>query len=204
MLFYFITQLNKSLIYFIIMKEKNRNRRVCPVENAKSLDNVFRKLAHNPKRLLKNYIREGMSVLDVGCGPGFFSIEMAAMVGKTGKVIAADLQEGMLEKVKSKIKGKEIEKHIVLHKCTKNKIGLSENIDFALAFYMVHEVPDQKKFFREIKSILKPGGKIFIIEPRFHVSEKAFENTIGIAKETGFKPVKRENVFLSRAVVLGN
>ncbi len=185
------------------MKKKNRNRRVCPVENAKSLDNVFRKLAHNPKRLLKNYVKEGMAVLDVGCGPGLFSIEMATMVGKTGKVIAADLQEGMLEKVKSKIKGKEIEKWVKLHKCSKNKIGISESIDFVLAFYMIHEVPNQKKFFREIKSILKPGGKIFVIEPRFHVSEKAFENTIGIAKETGFRSVKRENVFLSRAVVLG-
>ncbi len=182
---------------------KNRNRRVCPVENAKSLDNIFRRWAHNPKRLLKNYVKEGMAVLDIGCGPGLFSTEMATMVGKTGKVIAADLQEGMLEKVKSKIKGKEIEKRVVLHKCSKNKIGLSESVDFALAFYMVHEVPNQKKFFREIKSILKPGGKIFVIEPRFHVSEKAFENTIGIAKETGFRPVKRENVFLSRAVVLG-
>ena len=182
---------------------KNRNRRVCPVENAKSLDNIFRKLVHNPKRLLKNYVKEGMAVLDVGCGPGLFSIEMAAMVGKTGKVIAADLQEGMLEKVKSKIKGKEIEKRVKLHKCRKNKIGLSESVDFALAFYMVHEVPNQKDFFRELKSILKPGGKIFVIEPRFHVSEKAFENTIGIAKETGFRSVKRENVFLSRAVVLG-
>lgn len=186
------------------MIEKEKNRRVCPVEAAGSLDNIFRKWIHNPKKLLKDYIKEGMVALDLGCGPGLFSIEMAAMVGKTGKVIAIDLQEGMLEKIKSKIQGKEIEKRIKLHKCEKNKIGISTKADFVLAFYMVHEVPNQMDFFREIKSILKPNGKIFVIEPQFHVSKKAFENTINIAKEIGLKKSKKEKVFFSRAAILEN
>ncbi|NOQ37937.1 methyltransferase domain-containing protein [archaeon] len=182
------------------MEEKGR--RVCPVENAGSLDNIFRKWIHNPKKLLKEYVKEGMIVLDIGCGPGLYSIGMATMVGKTGKVIAADLQDGMLRRLENKIAGKEIEKSIKLHQCKKDKIGISEKADFILAFYMVHEVSDQKKFFREIKSILKPGGKIFIIEPKFHVSKKAFEDTISIAEKTGLKPFKKEKVFFSRAIVL--
>ncbi len=97
------------------------------------------------------------------------------MVGKNGKVIAADLQEGMLNKLKNKIRGKEIESRIEIHKCTNNKIGVIEKVDFILAFYMVHEVSDQMGFFREIKSILKPDGKVFIIEPKFHVSKNDFE-----------------------------
>ena len=181
-----------------------KNRRVCPVENAGSLDNIFRKWVHNPQKLLKNYIHEGMTVLDVGCGPGLFSIEMATMVGKRGKVIAVDLQAGMLKKLKNKITGKEIEKIIELHQCEKNKIGISEKVDFVLAFYMIHEVPSQMSFFKEIKSILKPNGKIFIIEPKFHVSKKAFEDTINIAIKIGLKPSKEENVFFSKAIILKN
>ena len=189
------------------MKEKNmkgKNKRVCPVENAGSLDNVLRKWFQNPKKILSNYVKEGRVVLDVGCGPGLFSIEMAAMVGKTGKVIAADLQEGMLKKVKNKVRGKEIERLIKLHKCEENKIGISEKVDFVLAFYMVHEVLNQREFFNEIKSILKPNGKVLIIEPKFHVSKKAFEDTINIAKEAKLKPVKMEKIFFSRAIVLKN
>ena len=183
---------------------KGKNKRLCPVENAGSLDNVLRKWLHNPKKILGNYVKEGMVVLDVGCGPGLFSMEMATMVGKTGKVIAADLQEGMLKKVKSKIRGKEIERWIKLHKCEENKIGISEKVDFVLAFYIVHEVPNQKDFFNEIKSILKPNGKVLIIEPKFHVSKKTFEDTINIAKEARLKPFKTEKIFFSRAIILKN
>nr|CBH38630.1 hypothetical protein BSM_21070 [uncultured archaeon] len=44
-----------------------------------------------------------MTALDLGCGPGFFSVEMAIMVGEYGLVIATDLQEGLLQKLKNKI-----------------------------------------------------------------------------------------------------
>jgi ubiquinone/menaquinone biosynthesis C-methylase UbiE len=143
-----------------------------------------------------------MTVLDLGCGPGFFSVEMAQMVGRSGRVIAADLQEGMLRKLGDKIRGTELEERITLHKCEENAIGLSEDVDFILAFYVVHEVPDQGGLFHEMKSILKQNGRIFIVEPPFHVSKTAFEETIGRARDAGFTPVGRPRVFLGKAVIL--
>lgn len=71
--------------------------RVMPVENASSLDNLFRRWIQNPSRILDNRVREGMAVLELGCGSGFFTLEIARLVGRSGKVIAADLQDGMLE-----------------------------------------------------------------------------------------------------------
>ena len=50
-----------------------------------------------------------MKVLDIGCGPGFFSIELAKMVGKGGKIFSVDLQEVMLQKIRNKIQGTELE-----------------------------------------------------------------------------------------------
>ena len=75
----------------------DRNKRVCSVEISGSLDNRIRKWLQNPQKILRPYIEEGMTVLDVGCGPGFFSIDIAQMVGKSGRVIASDLQEGTRE-----------------------------------------------------------------------------------------------------------
>jgi ubiquinone/menaquinone biosynthesis C-methylase UbiE len=181
-----------------------KNKRICPVEYAVGLDNSVRRLLQNPRKILKPYIHEGMTVLDLGCGPGFFSIEIAKMLKDSGKVIAADLQEGMLEKVNKKIKGTALEQRITLHKCQEDTIGVIENVDFVLIFYMIHEVPNQNNLLKELESILKPEGKVFIIEPKFHVSKKSFEEMINKTKNIGFQIVDRPKVFISRTVLLTN
>lgn len=180
----------------------NRSNRVCPVERAGSLDNRMRRWLQNPQKLLKPYIKEGMTVLDLGCGPGFFSIEMARMVGTSGQVIASDLQEGMLQKVREKIQGTDLEDRITLHKCEKDTIGVSGTVDFVLAFYIVHEIPDKERFFSEIASLLKPGGLFFIVEPPFHVSKTVMQETVRKAQDAGFTFVEKPKVFLSKTAVL--
>ena len=178
------------------------NKRICPVEYSGGLDNSFRRLLQNPRKILKPYIHEGMTVLDLGCGPGFFSVEIAKMLKDSGKVFAADLQEGMLDRVRQKIRMTALEQRINLHKCQDDSIGVTEAVDFVLVFYMIHEVPNQDNLLRELKSILKPDGKIFIIEPKFHVSKKSFEGMINKIKDIGFEIVDRPKVFISRTVLL--
>jgi ubiquinone/menaquinone biosynthesis C-methylase UbiE len=117
-------------------------------------------------------------------------------------VIASDLQEGMLQKLRDKIQGTELEERITLHRCEEDKLGVSVDVDFVLAFYMVHEVPSVRKFFEEIKSILKPNGQVLVVEPPFRVSRKAFEKTIGKARDAGLKPVGGPKVLLSKTVIL--
>jgi ubiquinone/menaquinone biosynthesis C-methylase UbiE len=126
------------------------------------------------------------------------------MVGRSGRVIASDLQEGMLQKLKDKIQGTELEERITLHQCEADKVGLSVNVDFVLAFYMVHEVPHPKKFFEEIKSILKPDGQMLIVEPPFRVSKRAFEGTIRKARDAGWRAAEGPKVPLSKSVILRN
>lgn len=178
-----------------------RKHRVCPVEIAGILDHRIRSWLQNPQKILRPYIAKGMTVLDIGCGPGFFSIEMAELVGESGRVIAADLQEGMLQKLKSKIQGTALEPRFKLHQCEENIIGVSGKVDFALAFYMLHEVPNQCGFFDEIESILKPGGQVLVVEPPFHVSKSAFKEMIRKAGNAGLELADRPKVFLSKAAV---
>ena len=141
-------------------------------------------------------------MLDVGCGPGFFSIEMAELVGESGIVIAADLQDGMLQKLRKKIRGTELEKRITLHQCEKDRIGVATAVDFVLVFYMFHEVPNQKEFLDEIGSILKPNGRLLIVEPPFHVSTSVFAEMVRKAGNAGFELLERPKVFLSKTAVL--
>ena len=180
----------------------DRKNRVCPVERAGRLDHRIRRWLQNPPKILGPYIEEGMTILDIGCGPGFFSIDMAQMVGKSGLVFASDLQEGMLQILRDKIQGTELEERIILHKSLENKIGVLETFDFILAFYVVHEIPNQADFFNEIESLLKPNGQIFMVEPLFHVSKQAFEDTIKKAHDAGLTVVERPKLFLAKAAIL--
>jgi ubiquinone/menaquinone biosynthesis C-methylase UbiE len=177
------------------------NTQVCPVEKAGALDNKFRKFLQNPQKIVGPYIKKDMTVLDFGCGPGFFSIEMAKMLGN-GKVIAADLQKGMLKKLEEKKSGTYLESKIQLHQCENDEIGLTEALDFVLAFYVVHEVPDKKALFDELYKLLKPNGKIFIAEPLFHVNKSKFEDMLKIASNCGFKVAEKSKLFFSRSVLL--
>ena len=184
--------------------ETERNR-VCPAELANSLDGRLRRWLQNPRAILSPYIKEGMTVLDVGCGPGFFSIELAGMVGRAGKVISADLQDKMLEKLRDKIRGTELEERITIVKCDQGNINVSDRIDFGLAFYMVHEVPDKESFFRQMHSILNEKGRILIVEPKlFHVSRKDFEATTATAEGAGFMIKPASRLPLSWSAVLEN
>ena len=180
----------------------SQQNHLCPAWGAIGLDNSIRKWMHNPQKILKSYIKAGMTVLDVGCGPGFFSIEIAKMLNGSGKVIAADVQEAMLDKVRKKIEGTGLEQTVHLHKSDFESIGIVEKVDFVLAFWMVHEVRNQKKFLNELTSILNHNGLIFIIEPKLHVSKTKFNRAVDLIKESGFSIVERPKVFFSRAMVL--
>ena len=180
----------------------DRKTRVCPVEKAGSLDTKLRRIFQNPRRILSPFVSEGMTAVDLGCGPGFFTIDMALLAGRSGRVIAVDLQDGMLERLREKIAGTQLGERITLHRCEQQRIGLDEEIDFLLAFYLVHEVPDKDRLFREISSLLKRGGTTLIVEPPFHVSEAAFRKTLESAENAGLKLLSRPRMLLQKTAVM--
>jgi ubiquinone/menaquinone biosynthesis C-methylase UbiE len=176
--------------------------RVCPWWLCFTFDNVFRRLLQNPERILKPYIKPGWTVLDVGPGMGYFTLPLARLVGDSGKVIAADLQKEMLEGISRRALRAGVQERIRLNQSTPDSIGISESIDFCLAFWMVHEVPDRARFLAEIAQRLKPQGLFLLAEPKFHVSGKNFNETCQIARNTGLIVMEHPRIFLSNAVLL--
>ena len=182
--------------------EADKKHRLCPVEHAGVLDFVFRRLLQNPRRILRPYVQEGMTALDLGCGPGFFTMEMARLVGQTGKVTAADLQQGMLAIVRKKTEHSVLAERVKLHLSRPDGIGLAEKFDFILVFYMLHEVPDPLLFLLEIKNLLKASGSVLLVEPKWHVSRDEFLNSIGKMKQAGLAAAAEPKIRFSRTIVL--
>ena len=163
---------------------------VCPPWVGYLLLNPLRKLVENPDKMLGQFVRDGMVVLEPGCGMGYFTLPLARMVGPEGRVVAVELQDKMLSALGRRANKAGLSDRIELRQTGAEGLGvedLSGEVDFAAAIHLVHEIPDQALFFAQIWKALKPGGKLLIVEPKGHVSLDQFEQTVAAAKQTGFK-----------------
>lgn len=156
---------------------------VCTWWKAYFFDNVLRRLAHNPAKLLGPYVQPGDHVTDLGCGMGFFSLGLARLVGENGGVTSVDLQPKMLDVLMARARRKGLESRITPVLCTPDRLNAPSGQHFALACWMVHEVPDKAGFFIQVHDMLEPGGRFLVAEPKFHVSEKelAFQKQAALA-----------------------
>ena len=176
-------------------------QRVCPWKHAYLFDNWFRRIFHNPEKLLAPYLKEGMTVMDVGCGMGIFSIGMVKLVGNRGRVISIDVQQEMLDVLMRRAAKAGVAGRIDTHRCDEDKIGVGDTVDFILAFWMVHEIPDTDAFFKQLQSNLVPGGKLLVAEPKFHVDAEIYGEIIKSAEKAGFRQNEERRILFSRACV---
>ncbi len=178
---------------------------VCPVWVGYFLSNPLRKMLQNPESLLSPYVKPGMTVADVGCAMGFFTLPMARMVGADGRVICVDIQDGMLKNLKKRAQKAGIENVMEYRLCDENSFCLAQdaqNIDFIMASAVGHEVPDVSRLFQEIFQALKPGGKLLFSEPAGHVSQEMFNSEQAEAEACGFRILSTPEVRRARTVVL--
>lgn len=178
---------------------------ICPYWLGYFLLCPLRAFAHSPEKVFGDRVREGMTVLDIGCAMGFFSLPLARRVGPAGKVLGVDVQERMLAKMVERARKAGLADRVEPRLCTSESLGLEGlegGIDFALAFAVVHEVPDGCRLFEEVFQALGPGADLVMAEPIFHVRRGAFEAEVEAAEAVGFDVVERPRIPRTHAVVL--
>ncbi len=176
---------------------------ICPVWVGYLLASPLRTISQPPEKILQPYIKSGDTVLDFGSAMGFFSVPIAKMVGLSGKVICVDIQEKMLHRLRARAQKANVLSRIQLKNGgVERLVDCEATVDFALAFAVVHEVPDEVILLKALYRSLKPGGRLLITEPRGHVSQEQFAHTVISAKNVGYAVVDNPTVSRSWAVLL--
>lgn len=179
--------------------------RVCPWWVGYLLASPIRRWFEKPEEVLGPYLTSGATALDVGCGMGFFSLPMAEIVGPSGRVICVDLQERMVGSLRRRAARAGVADRVETRVCSTSGLGIEDlegQVDFALAYAVVHEVPDAAPFLAAITGALIPGGRLLIAEPRGHVSAEALEATTSAAAKAGLSLIDRPEIKRSRTALL--
>jgi Methylase involved in ubiquinone/menaquinone biosynthesis len=128
------------------------------------LDNPFSKI-HSARAIVSHlFLKAGMIVVDVGCGPGRLSIPIAEQVGPTGEVVAVDIQPQMLHRAQEKALGRSLT-NIRFIQMGIGQGKLEHNYyDRALLVTVLGEIPDRQVALQEVFDSLKPGGILSVTE----------------------------------------
>lgn len=155
------------LFVYIVWGLASRRRSLpCPVwlRWLVELDNPFSKISHASTIVEQLDLTPGMTVLDMGCGPGRVTIPLAQAVGEQGQITAVDLQAGMLERARIKAENAGV-KNINFIQVAAGDDMLGQNIfDRAVLVTVLGEIPDRDGAIKEIFDALKPGGILSITE----------------------------------------
>ena len=173
----------------------------CPWWFGYTFDNPIRRLFHDPNTILGDYVAPGQTVVDIGCGLGYFSLALARLVGPGGKVIAVDIQSQMVQRARRRACRQDLADRIDFRQCDPDRLGVDSPADFVLAFWMIHEVTDPESLLEEVKSILRPHGRFLIVEPKGHVSPDRFEKTVQQALSVGYVVSEGPEIRFSRSVI---
>lgn len=179
--------------------------RICPWWLGYWLACPLRRYSLNPLRTLDPYVHEGMTVFEPGPGMGFFTLDLARLVGSGGRVVAVDIQPKMIERLKRRADKAGLLSRIDARVASADSGQLDDlrgRVDFTLAFAMVHELPDIPHFFSTLAAISRGHASVLMAEPKGHVKPAEFDAELQAATDAGFSVVQRPVISRSPAVLL--
>jgi SAM-dependent methyltransferase len=162
----------------------------CPWWVQYMLVSPLRRLAEPPRKLVGDHVKPGMTIVDPGCGFGYVSVPLAKMVGPQGKVISVDIEPRALERVERRARRARVSDRIVTRVCTPKDLGLADfagEVDLVSVVHTLHEFQDLPDFLGQVATLLKPDGRLWVVEPPGHVTPEHFAAEMECCRLAGFK-----------------
>jgi ubiquinone/menaquinone biosynthesis C-methylase UbiE len=168
------------------------------------LTHPFRKRAFDRDKITEQAgIKPGMTVLELGCGPGFFTEFIAQKLGPTGRVIAQDVVPAMTAKLAKRMKRFPVTENIEPLLAASSNTGLEDAaVDLIFAANVFEEIVREKEMeatAKELYRVLKPEGRLYFGEHR--VPRRTIEKIIGGLESAGFKKHELDEIFFVHGAV---
>jgi cyclopropane fatty-acyl-phospholipid synthase-like methyltransferase len=176
-----------------ITVENLPEQHTCPWWVQYLLISPLRRLVESPAKLVGPYVEPDMTVLDPGCGFGYFSLPSAQMVGPEGRVVCVDLEPRAVERLKRRAARKGLAERIDARPCGPRDLGLDDyrgRIDLVTVMNTLHEFEDLPGFLEQAVALLKPAGRMLVVEPKGHVKPDQFATQLELCRGAGFRELE--------------
>lgn len=174
----------------ILWRLASRRRSIpCPVwlRWLVELDNPFTKTNRAAFIVETLALSSGMTVLDAGCGPGRLTVPLAKGVGPTGRVVALDIQPGMLDRARTRTEAAGCTNVEFVAAALGDGRIPADHFDRAVLVTVLGEIPDRAAALAELFRALKPGGILAVVEVIFDPHFQSRNTVTGLAVATGFR-----------------
>ena len=170
------------------------------MEGAAWLDRDEREAEEAPSKAIAALgIRPGAVVADVGAGSGYYTVRLARAVGGTGRVVATDLQPGMLALIRQKVESERLANVTLVQGRPDDPTLPAATFDLILMVDVYHELAAPQVFARRLKEALKPDGRLVLLEfrledPRVPIREVHKMSVEQVRQELGADGFRIERV----------
>lgn len=136
-------------------------------------------------------LRPGETVLELGPGPGAFTLDAARRVGPQGQLIAVDIQPEMIAQVQARVRQAGLN-NVQTHVASVYELPLEDaSVDRAFLVTVLAEIPDPVRGLRELHRALKPGGVFSTTEEFLDPDYPRRQTSIAWARAAGFELSER-------------
>lgn len=177
----------------------------CPWLVQYLLASPLRRLHEPPGMLVEPFAKPGMTVVEPGCGFGFVSLELARLVGEKGKVVSVDLEPRAVKRLKNRARKAGLAARMEIRSCEPRDLGLADYeglVDLIAIIHTLHELEDLPGFLAQAEALLKPSGRLLVVEPKGHVKPASFRAELEYCKLTGFDVLEMPEMGKGRMAAL--
>lgn len=170
-------------------------RGVYPHELAFLLESPLRDLILSPHQLADRlHLSSDSSVLEIGPGPGFFSVEVARRI-HGGRLVLFDIQSEMLEKSRTRLKRASVNNYHLV-RGSADRLPFSPNaFDTVFLVTVLGEVPQPSECLASISRVLRPGGLLSVSEQTGDPDAFSQIRLLHLAEQNGFEYLEHSPFF---------